>query len=99
MVKLFQHGRGQGFQAVDVIQIEPLELDALHPGLGPCAELIGDLPGGAGGHTPFMHLGRKAQEGMVNGLRWLSTELDKLANQFTAADKGEQPPAEKSPTE
>ncbi len=44
-------------------------------------------------------LGRKAQEGMVNGLRWLSTELDKLANQFTAADKGEQPPAEKSPTE
>jgi hypothetical protein len=43
--------------------------------------------------------GRKAQEGMVNGLRWLSTELDKLANQFTAAPKTEPPPAEKSPTE
>lgn len=43
--------------------------------------------------------GRKAQEGMVSGLRWLSTELDKLATQFTTADKGEQPPAEKSPTE
>lgn len=40
---------------------------------------------------------RKAQEGMVSGLRWLSTELEKLANQFTAADKDE--PAEKSPTE
>lgn len=41
----------------------------------------------------------KAQEGMVSGLRWLSTELEKLANQFTPADKGEQPPTEKSPTE
>jgi hypothetical protein len=39
-------------------------------------------------------VGRKAQEGMVSGLRWLSTELDKLANQFTTAE-GEEPPAEK----
>jgi len=44
-------------------------------------------------------LGRKAQEGMVSGLRWLSTELDKLATQFTSDDKAEQPPAEKFPTE
>jgi hypothetical protein len=43
--------------------------------------------------------GRKAQEGLVSGLRWLSTELDKLANQFTPADKGDQPPAEKPPME
>ena len=41
----------------------------------------------------------KAQEGIVSGLRWLSTELDKLANQFTPAATSEQPPAEKSPTE
>ena len=44
-------------------------------------------------------LARKTQEGVVSGLRWLSTELEKLANQFTTADKGDQPPAEKSPTE
>lgn len=44
-------------------------------------------------------IGRKAQEGVVSGLRWLSTELEKLAEQFTPADKGEEPPAEKSPTE
>jgi hypothetical protein len=41
----------------------------------------------------------KAQEGIVSGLRWLSTELEKLANQFTPAEHTEQPPAEKSPTE
>jgi hypothetical protein len=39
---------------------------------------------------------RKAQEGVVGGLRWLSNELEKLANQFTPA-QGEQPPAEKQP--
>ena len=44
-------------------------------------------------------IGRKAQEGMVTGLRWLSNELERLANQFTPPAKGEQPPAEKSPTE
>lgn len=43
--------------------------------------------------------GRKAQEGIVSGLRWLSTELEKLANQFTSAEHAEQPPAEKKPTE
>ncbi len=43
-------------------------------------------------------IGRKAQEGMVSGLRWLSTELEKLANQFTRAEEDESP-AEKSPTE
>lgn len=36
---------------------------------------------------------RKAQEGVVTGLRWLSAELERLANQFTAA----QPPSEKQP--
>ncbi len=38
-------------------------------------------------------MGRKVQEGMVSGLRWLSTELDKLATQFTPVDQ----PAEKQP--
>lgn len=41
-------------------------------------------------------MGRKVQEGMVSGLRWLSTELEKLANQFTPAQPQE-PPAEKQP--
>lgn len=44
-------------------------------------------------------IGRKAQEGIVTGMRWLSTELDKLATQFTAAGNDDQPPAEKSPNE
>jgi len=44
-------------------------------------------------------IGRKTQEGVVSGLRWLSDELEKLATQFTPADPGEAPPAEKSPTE
>ena len=44
-------------------------------------------------------VGRRAQEGMVSGLRWLSTELDKLANQFTSTEPTEPPPAEKSPAE
>lgn len=39
---------------------------------------------------------RKTQEGMVNGLRWLSVELEKLANQFTPSGE---PPAEKPPQE
>lgn len=41
----------------------------------------------------------KAQEGVVTGLRWLSNELEKLANQFAPSGSGEQPPAEKSPEE
>lgn len=36
-------------------------------------------------------LGRKARVGIVQGLRWLSEELDRLAEQFT--------PAEKSPSD
>ncbi|HEX6385425.1 MAG TPA: hypothetical protein VF177_12200 [Anaerolineae bacterium] len=36
-------------------------------------------------------LGRKTRSGIVQGLRWLSEELDKLAEQFT--------PGEKSPAE
>jgi hypothetical protein len=39
-------------------------------------------------------VGRKAQEGVVKGLRWLSDELEKLANQFTPA---QQDPTEKQP--
>ena len=39
-------------------------------------------------------MGRKAQEGIVGGLRWLSDELEKLANQFTPA---QQQPTEKQP--
>ena len=44
-------------------------------------------------------IARKAQEGMVSGLRWLSIELEKVADQFTSADKGGEAPAEKTPTE
>lgn len=44
-------------------------------------------------------IGRKTQEGVVSGLRWLSNELERLATQFTPADPTEAPPAEKSPTE
>ena len=39
-------------------------------------------------------MARKAQEGVVSGLRWLSAELERLANQFTPA---QQPPTEKQP--
>ncbi len=39
-------------------------------------------------------MARKAQEGVVSGLRWLSVELERLANQFTPA---QQPPSEKQP--
>mgnify|MGYP000904686967 CR=1 FL=1 len=41
-------------------------------------------------------MSRKAQEGLVGGLRWLSNELEKLANQFTAG-QSQPPPAEKQP--
>lgn len=34
-------------------------------------------------------LGRKAREGLVQGLQWLSEELDKLAKQFTPAEGAE----------
>lgn len=37
-------------------------------------------------------LGQKAKANMAQGLRWLSEELEKLANQFTPVEK--QPPAE-----
>jgi len=39
---------------------------------------------------------RKTQAGVVSGLRWLSTELEKFADQFNAP---EEPPAEKTPKE
>ena len=39
-------------------------------------------------------MARKAQEGVVSGLRWLSVELERLAIQFTPA---QQPPSEKQP--
>lgn len=48
-------------------------------------------------------LGRKAREGIVQGLTWFSEELGKLAEQFTPPEKSpegsEEAPAEKSPTE
>lgn len=37
-------------------------------------------------------LGRKAREGLVQGLQWLSEELGKLAEQFTPREK--QPPTD-----
>lgn len=39
----------------------------------------------------------KAQEGIVTGLRWLSTELDKLATQFTPGKASAETPADKEP--
>lgn len=65
----------------------------------PAAARMKDEAAGVKERVETGEIGHKAQEGMVSGLRWLSTELEKLANQFTPADKGEQPPTEKSPTE
>jgi hypothetical protein len=41
-------------------------------------------------------LGQKSKTGFVNGLRWLSEELGKLADRFSASDKpenGDSPPS------
>lgn len=64
----------------------------------PAAVRMKEEAGGVKDRVESGDFARKTQEGVVTGLRWLSTELDKLANQFTA-DKDDQPPAEKSPTE
>ena len=40
--------------------------------------------------------GKKAREGLVQGLQWLSEELGKLADQFTPAEKS---PEDTTPTE
>jgi hypothetical protein len=65
----------------------------------PAAARMKEEAGGMKDRVETGEIGRKAQEGMVSGLRWLSTELDKLATQFTPAAKDETPPVEKSPTE
>lgn len=65
----------------------------------PAATRVKEEAGAAKDRVETGEIGRKAQEGVVSGLRWLSDELEKLAGQFTPADKGEAPPAEKSPTE
>lgn len=64
----------------------------------PTATRVKEEAGGVKDRVESGEIGRKAQEGMVTGLRWLSNELEKLAEQFTPA-KTEQPPAEKTPTE
>lgn len=64
----------------------------------PAATRMKDEAAGVKDRVETGEFGRKAQEGMVSGLRWLSTELERLADQFSPA-KTEQPPAEKSPTE
>ena len=64
----------------------------------PAATRMKDEAAGVKDRVETGEFGRKAQEGMVSGLRWLSTELERLADQFSPA-KAEQPPAEKSPTE
>ena len=64
----------------------------------PAATRMKEEAGGVKDRVESGDFGRKAQEGMVSGLRWLSTELERLADQFTPA-KTEQPPAEKTPTE
>ena len=65
----------------------------------PTATRMREEAAGAKERAETSEFGRKAQSGMVSGLRWLSTELEKLAEQFTPAGKGEEAPAEKSPTE
>ncbi|HMT20093.1 MAG TPA: hypothetical protein PKE20_02420 [Promineifilum sp.] len=65
----------------------------------PAASRMKEEAAGAKERVEAGEFGRKTQEGMVSGLRWLSTELEKLAEQFTAADKDAETPAEKSPTE
>jgi hypothetical protein len=65
----------------------------------PTATRVKEEATGAKERVETGEFGRKAQSGMVSGLRWLSTELEKLAEQFTPAGKGEEAPAEKSPTE
>jgi len=65
----------------------------------PAATRMKEEAAGAKERVETGEFGRKAQSGMVSGLRWLSTELEKLAEQFTPAGKGEEAPAEKSPTE
>lgn len=65
----------------------------------PAAARMKEEATGAKERVEAGEFGRKAQEGMVSGLRWLSTELEKLAEQFTATDKDAEAPAEKSPTE
>lgn len=64
----------------------------------PAATRMKEEAAGAKERVESGEFARKTQEGMVSGLRWLSTELDKLATQFTpAARPTEQPPVEKQP--
>lgn len=65
----------------------------------PAASRMKEEAGGVKDRVESGDFARKTQEGVVTGLRWLSTELEKLANQFTPGEKDDQPPAEKSPTE
>ncbi len=65
----------------------------------PTATRMKEEAAGARERVEAGEFGRKAQTGMVSGLRWLSTELEKLAEQFAPAEKGGEAPAEKSPTE
>ncbi|HOU41098.1 MAG TPA: hypothetical protein PK829_07500 [Promineifilum sp.] len=44
-------------------------------------------------------MARKAQEGIVSSLRWLSAELDQLATQFTPAQQTPPPTEKQPPTE
>lgn len=64
----------------------------------PAATRVKEEAVGAKERVESGEFARKAQEGMASGLRWLSTELDKLATQFTPAGRPtEQPPTEKQP--
>ncbi len=60
----------------------------------PTATRVKEEATGAKERVEAAEIARKAQEGVVTGLRWLSVELERLANQFTAS---QQPPAEKQP--
>ena len=51
-----QHGRGQRFQTVEVVQVEPLEHDTLDADLGPRAKLLANLPARSHNHTALVEL-------------------------------------------
>jgi len=65
----------------------------------PTATRMKEEAAGARERVEAGEFSHKAQAGVVSGLRWLSTELEKLAEQFAPAGQSEEVPAEKSPTE
>lgn len=63
----------------------------------PTATRMKEEAGNVAGRVESTDVSRKAQEGLVSGLRWLSTELEKMASQLTPTERAAETPAEKSP--